>query len=527
MVTLAEIYNWFMTGKKPTQAQFWASWGSFWNKSESIPQSAILNLTTVLNAKAEKSQFDAHKIDTAAHAGLFDELQTNKVNVIAGQGLISDAEKSRLSTVFNFDNSGNVTALNAEATTRANADTVLTNAIAQVYTDLRDGVATQGNTLQKLYNLIIGSFTEITVATIIARNAYNVLTLPLNIFVTNDGDGKWALYKATTTGVNATFVKINDQDSLNNALSASSIKTAYESNTDTNAFTNALLAKLNAIIGANTGDETLASIQAKLVSTTNLPEGINLYFTVARFLANLTFANIIGALGFTPLNKANDLSDLTSAKTARVNIGLDKRTTFGNANYSALITDKEIVTSVAFTAPRTVTLIAGLNAGAEIIVADEFQTVTQTNTLTINVPTGKKLNGVVNGTEVIRASGGWRRLMCDGNDNYFFDAGIARLTGAAFTGPISSTSLSGTGNRMVQTDSAGAMAATQQISDLFISNPDVINAINGATFNVGNNFTATITPVNSAIAFQGTWYNLNGFLYFTISDNVISRLAKG
>lgn len=73
MATLAEIYDWFMTGKKPTQAQFWASWGSFWNKGESIPQSAISNLTTVLNAKAEKVQFDAHKTDATAHAAILVE----------------------------------------------------------------------------------------------------------------------------------------------------------------------------------------------------------------------------------------------------------------------------------------------------------------------------------------------------------------------------------------------------------------------------------------------------------------------
>ena len=71
MATLAEIYDWFMTGKKPTQAQFWASWGSFWNKSEQIPQSSISGLPGVLNAKAEKAQFDAHKTDENAHAALF------------------------------------------------------------------------------------------------------------------------------------------------------------------------------------------------------------------------------------------------------------------------------------------------------------------------------------------------------------------------------------------------------------------------------------------------------------------------
>ena len=71
MATLAEIYDWFMTGKKPTQAQFWASWGSFWNKNESIPQSAVSGLTNVLNAKVENDQFNAHKGANDAHAALF------------------------------------------------------------------------------------------------------------------------------------------------------------------------------------------------------------------------------------------------------------------------------------------------------------------------------------------------------------------------------------------------------------------------------------------------------------------------
>ena len=71
MATLAEIYDWFMTGKKPTQAQFWASWGSFWNKNESIPQSAVSGLTNVLNAKVENDQFNAHKGANDAHAVLF------------------------------------------------------------------------------------------------------------------------------------------------------------------------------------------------------------------------------------------------------------------------------------------------------------------------------------------------------------------------------------------------------------------------------------------------------------------------
>lgn len=71
MASLAQIYDWFMTSKKPTQAQFWASWGSFWNKLEQIPISAIAGLSGILNAKAEKLQFDSHLTDNNAHASLF------------------------------------------------------------------------------------------------------------------------------------------------------------------------------------------------------------------------------------------------------------------------------------------------------------------------------------------------------------------------------------------------------------------------------------------------------------------------
>lgn len=65
------LKNWFKTGLKPTQAQFWAWIDSFRHIDDAIPQSAIENLSTTLNAKAEKSQFDGHKVDALAHAELF------------------------------------------------------------------------------------------------------------------------------------------------------------------------------------------------------------------------------------------------------------------------------------------------------------------------------------------------------------------------------------------------------------------------------------------------------------------------
>lgn len=61
------LKNWFKTGLKPTQAQFWAWLDAFWHKDEVIPQSSINGLETTLNAKAETSQLEGHKTDPNAH----------------------------------------------------------------------------------------------------------------------------------------------------------------------------------------------------------------------------------------------------------------------------------------------------------------------------------------------------------------------------------------------------------------------------------------------------------------------------
>lgn len=66
------------------------------------------------------------------------------------------------------------------------------------------------------------------------------------VFVADNGDGKWAQYKVSQVDPTV-FTKIMDQDVMLNAISASSIKSAYESNADTNALTNARLSSLNRV----------------------------------------------------------------------------------------------------------------------------------------------------------------------------------------------------------------------------------------------------------------------------------------
>lgn len=101
--------------------------------------------------------------------------------------------------------------------------------------------------------------TNYSVADITARDALTGLTVGDLIFVTDDGDTKWAQYKVTAItdgdGSTSTFEKIMDEDIYLNAISASAIKTAYESNADTNALTDA---GLQIIAGDHPANQVLA-----------------------------------------------------------------------------------------------------------------------------------------------------------------------------------------------------------------------------------------------------------------------------
>lgn len=55
---LVDIKNWFRTGLKPTQDQFWRTWDSFWHKGEKLPKSAVEGLEDTLGGLATKTYVD-------------------------------------------------------------------------------------------------------------------------------------------------------------------------------------------------------------------------------------------------------------------------------------------------------------------------------------------------------------------------------------------------------------------------------------------------------------------------------------
>ena len=106
-----------------------------------------------------------------------------------------------------------------------------------------------------------------------------------------------------------------------------------------------------------------------------------------------------------------------------------KRTNGGNANYNILTTDQNIYTGTVFSAARIWTLptAATVPAGTPMIISDELGTITTTNTLTIAVQTGEKLNGTINGTEIMTTAMAERIVRSNGVDGWYIDISIVRL----------------------------------------------------------------------------------------------------
>lgn len=106
--------------------------------------------------------------------------------------------------------------------------------------------------------------TNYTVTNNTEKAALSQLTEGDKIFVTDDGDGKWAQYWVTAItdgqGITSTFQLVMDEDTYLNANTKESIKAVYESNLNTNAFTDAEQTKVGYVTVTQAVDlDTLVS----------------------------------------------------------------------------------------------------------------------------------------------------------------------------------------------------------------------------------------------------------------------------
>ena len=94
------LQNWFVTGAKPTQEQFWAWQESYWHKGESIPTEKILGLSEVLANKAD--------VEILQHKANLDTSNLTAEHVLAWKEKLGVGElPSNIATIDEGNKQGN------------------------------------------------------------------------------------------------------------------------------------------------------------------------------------------------------------------------------------------------------------------------------------------------------------------------------------------------------------------------------------------------------------------------------------
>lgn len=107
------LQNWFITGAKPTQEQFWAWQESYWHKSENIPTEKILGLSEVLANKAD--------VEILQHKANLDSSNLTDEHVLAWKKALGVGElPSNIATIDEGTKQGNTY-------TKAKVDELLEN----------------------------------------------------------------------------------------------------------------------------------------------------------------------------------------------------------------------------------------------------------------------------------------------------------------------------------------------------------------------------------------------------------------
>lgn len=206
----------------------------------------------------------------------------------------------------------------------------------------------------EVQSLVSGADNAHSVATITERNALTGLKVSDRVFVTNDGDSKWALYIVTAvttgTGSTSTFVKIADEDIFTNAISASAIKSAYESNANTNVFTDAEKAKAGHI--TVTQAVNLDTMESGLVTTT----------TTAN--TALTNANAAASAASTAQSTANSANSAAAAAQSTANTAVTNAAT-AQTTANTAVSNANAAASAAATAQSTANTANAAAAAAQ------------------------------------------------------------------------------------------------------------------------------------------------------------------
>lgn len=161
------------------------------------------------------------------------------------------------------------------------------------------------------------------------------------------------------------------------------------------------------ITGAGTLTETLSNQNANLLFSGPSSGGA----------AQPTFRSLVSAdLPTVPITKGGTGQITAPLARGPSGLNIDERSTFSNATYTVLSTDRYVAQTGTLTGPQIVNLPAAssLNAGQRLIISDESGTVTTVNRLTITANGADLINGTA--TKTIKSAYGWIYLTSNGTN---------------------------------------------------------------------------------------------------------------
>lgn len=318
IVSLTTIKNWFKTGLKPTQSQFWDVWDSFRHKSEAIPYVEIEGLDAVLLAQDVKINAIAlpddiikegslivtsTTVDIIAEDFIWRLLQVQYTNLAAFHSVLPLTTSGYNRTdIFVGTNLGTIYRVQGEQVVGVSFKPDLPDGTIELaYIDVESTAVGVPVIPKPRYPVSQSLRDGITDYAPSENVVFDALALKLNASAYNEYfKGKYtssaALIAAHPTSIYGAYAVVDA------GVGSDAKEWIWD-------------AESGWIVGGSTGAST----------TDGLTEGsTNLYFTVARFLSNLTYDRVISALGFTPStapNNAQKNSDITKAEIEAVLTG--------------------------------------------------------------------------------------------------------------------------------------------------------------------------------------------------------------
>lgn len=309
--------------------------------------------------------------------------------------------------------------------------------------------------------------------------------------------------QATITGA-ATTITTSNLTTNRAVISNGSGKIAVSVTTDTelsyvSGVTSSIQTQLNSKGPGTVTSVALSAPSILTVSGSPVTSSGTLTLTLATQSANTVFAGPTSGGSAIPTFRALVTTDLsgvtlpvanggtgaTTAPAARVNLNIDQRATFNNANYTVLSTDRYVAQVGTLTASRTVTLplASSVNAGQQLIIIDESGTATTTNTIIIARSGSDLIDGATSAT--LRTAYG-RAVLYSNGSNAWTDAvtGVSRGGTGVTTLPTNGQLLIGN-----STTSAYSLNTITAGPGITVTNGAGTIQINNSSIGVG-----TLTP---------------------------------